>query len=206
MPQQPLRGIRADRKRSYFSIEQDACDRRRLLELGPLDRFDARSFFDEVLPDSTVECRSGVVTLREAVEDCAQEGMTRWNAESGVIEVALSGDTYECLQRDQVRARSTVAHELGHAYLHTDQILGLSGMSLTSQAALHRERNPHDACQDTEWQANAFGSAVLVPAEGVLKLFTRLHRHSESEIAEMFGVSLELAHYRILTYERSLGH
>lgn len=204
MPQQPLRGICADRKRSYFSIEQDAGNLRRLLQLEPLVRFDARSFYDEVLPDSTVACRSGIITLREAVEECVQEGLTRWNADAGVIEVVLSGETYDSLQRDHVRARSTVAHELGHAYLHTDQIIGLAGMSLTSQVALHRERSSHQACEDTEWQANAFASALLVPAEGVQRLFLRLNRHSESEIAEQFGVSMELAHYRILTYERAL--
>lgn len=205
MPQ-PLRGIRADRKRSYFSIEKTASELRRLLQLGSIGRFDAKHFFDNVLPDSTVVCGKGTVTLREAVEECAQEGMTRWNSESGVIEVVLSGDTYELLQRDHVRARSTVAHELGHAYLHTDQIINLAGMSLTSQAALNREGNPHQPCQDTEWQANAFGAALLVPAEGVDRLFSRLGRHSEAAIAETFGVSMELAHYRITTFVKGLGH
>jgi DNA-binding Lrp family transcriptional regulator len=44
-----------------------------------------------------------------------------------------------------------------------------------------------------------------MPAEGILKLFQRLGRHSDSTIAETFGVSLESAYYRILTYERSIG-
>lgn len=37
-----LRGIQADRKRSYYSIEQDAAELRGLLGIGPLDRFDVR--------------------------------------------------------------------------------------------------------------------------------------------------------------------
>src|ERR1039458_9505694 len=124
MTQQPLRGIRADRKRSYFSIEQNAAELRGMLKLGPLDYFDARNFFDRVLPDITVECQSGAITLWESLEDCTQEGMTKWNAESRVVEVVLSKETYDLLKRDHVRARSTVAHETGHALLHTDQIIG----------------------------------------------------------------------------------
>jgi len=202
---QPLTGIRAERKMSYFSIEERANELRKRLELGQLDRFDATGFFNDVLPDSTLECKAGCITLREAIDDCTQEGMTRWNPELSVLEVVLSGTTYSLLQQEHVSARSTVAHELGHAYLHTDQIIRLSGMSLSSQVALHRQRNAHQPCEDTEWQANAFGSALLMPAEGIERLFFRLGRHSEQAIAETYWVSLESAHYRILTYERSLG-
>jgi hypothetical protein len=201
----PLTGIRADRKESYHSIEQSATALRKLLGLGPLGRFDARQFFDQIVPEMTVECQTGRITLREAIEDCPQEGLTRWDADSGVLEFVLSGPTYDLLQEDHVRARSTVAHECGHACLHTDQIIRLGGMSLISQVAFHRERNPHQAYEDTEWQANAFAGSLLMPAEGVLKLFTRLGRLNESAITETFGVSLESATYRIGTYERSLG-
>jgi len=201
----PLTGICADRKHGYRSIEQIAGELRKMLALGPLDRFDALAFFEQIVPDMTVECGSGKIALCEAVADCQEEGRTRWDADSKVLEFALSGRTYALLQEDHVRARSTVAHEAGHACLHTDQIIRLGGMSLVSQVAFHRERNPHEACQDTEWQANAFGSALLIPAEGIERLFSRLGRHSEPQIAETFGVSMELAHYRIATHERALG-
>jgi hypothetical protein len=202
----PLTGIRADSKEGYCSIEQNAAELRKTLQLGPLDRFDARNFFDQIIPVMTVRCRAGSITLCEAVEDCPQEGLTRWNPDSGRLEFVLSGATYELLQEDHVRARSTVAHECGHARLHTDQIIRLGGMSLISQVAFHRDRNPHQACEDTEWQANAFGSALLMPAEGIERLFMRFGRHNEQAIAESYWVSLESAHYRTLTYERSLGH
>jgi hypothetical protein len=202
---QPLTGIRADRKHSYHSIEQTAAELRKLLGLGPLDQFDALKFFDQIVPEMTVECLAGNIRLYEAVEECPQEGLTRWNKDLGVLEVVLSERTYGSLQEDKVRARSTVAHECGHACLHTDQIIRLGGMNLSSQVAFHRERNPHQACEDTEWQANAFGSALLMPAEGVERLFARLGRVSAFALTETFGVSLEAATYRIGTYERSLG-
>jgi Zn-dependent peptidase ImmA (M78 family) len=201
---QPLTGIRAERKMSYRSIEECAKQLRARLGLGQLDRFDATGFFNNVLPDSTVVCSAGVITLREAIENCSQEGMTRWNPELGVVEVVLSASTYSLLQLEHVRARSTVAHELGHAYLHTDQIIRLAGMSLSSHVALHRQRNAHQACEDTEWQANAFGSAVLMPADGIERLFMRFGRHNEQAIAETYWVSMESAHYRTMTYEKAL--
>jgi hypothetical protein len=201
----PLTGIRADRKESYRSIEQKTTELRKLLGLGPLDRFDARHFFDHIVPEMTVECGKGNIALCEAIEDCQQEGLTRWNPDLGVLEFVLSEQTYELLKVDHVRARSTVAHESGHACLHTDQIIRLGGMGLVSQVAFHRERNPHQAFEDTEWQANAFGSSLLMPAEGVLALSSRPGSLTATAIATEFGVSMESASYRIGTYERSLG-
>jgi IrrE N-terminal-like domain len=201
----PLTGIRADRRHGYKSIEHQASLLRTALGLGPLDRFDARAFFENGLADLTVRCRSGEVELREAVEDCQQEGLTRWDSEAGVMEVVLSSVTYDLLQEDHVRARSTVAHECGHAYLHTDQIIRLAGMNLRSQVAFHRERAGHEACEDTEWQANAFGSSLLMPAAGVVALSAEFGLLSPTLIAAKFGVSVESASYRIGTYERSLG-
>jgi hypothetical protein len=201
----PLTGIRADRKESYRSIEEFAGALRKMISLEPLDQFDALNFFDQIVPEMTVKCGTREIPLYEVVDDCQQEGCTRWDAESGFLQIVLSERTHHQLLAGHVRARSTVAHEAGHACLHTDQIIRLHGMSLTSQVAFHREKSPHDACQDTEWQANAFGSALLMPAEGVERVFARLGRQSANAIAEHFGVSIESATYRIGTYERALG-
>ncbi|MGD0097986.1 MAG: ImmA/IrrE family metallo-endopeptidase [Terracidiphilus sp.] len=201
----PLTGICADNKESYRSIELYAGALRKMIGLELLDQFDALNFFDQIVPDMTVKCGMKEIQLYEVVEDCQQEGCTRWDAESGFLQIVLSARTHELLLAGHVRARSTVAHEAGHACLHTDQIIRLHGMSLTSQVAFHRDKSPHDACQDTEWQANAFGSALLMPAEGVERIFARLGRQSANAIAEHFGVSIESATYRIGTYERALG-
>jgi IrrE N-terminal-like domain len=201
----PLTGIRADSKESYRSIEQYAGALRKMISLEPLDQFDALNFFDQIVPEMTVKCGTRDIQLYEVVDNCQQEGCTRWDAESGFLQIVLSERTHDLLLVGHVRARSTVAHEAGHACLHTGQIIRLHGMSLTSHVAFHREKSPHDACQDTEWQANAFGSALLMPAEGVERIFARLGRQSASAVAEHFGVSLESATYRTGTYERSLG-
>jgi hypothetical protein len=201
----PLTGIRADRALSYHSIEGVTRALREMIGLEPLDRFDALKFFDQVISDITIECQAGSIGLREAVDEIEHEGQTKWVPESGVLEVALSEPTYAQLRDGHVRARSTVAHEAGHVCLHADQLIRLGGMSLVSQVAFHREKTPHEAYQDTEWQANAFGSALLMPAEGIDRIFARLGGKSARAIAQHFSVSTESAIYRIGTYERSLG-
>ena len=120
----PLTGIRADRKESYKSIEQKATALRELLGLGQLDRFDARHFFDHVVRKMTVECGAGNISLYDAIEDCQQEGLTRWNPDLGGLEFVLSEQTYELLKVDHVRARSTVAHEGGHGKLLLQHVPG----------------------------------------------------------------------------------
>ena len=201
----PLTGIRADWKEGYSSIEMSAANLRQRLRLGRLDRFDAWTFFNHVLPTFTIECGAGSVSLCEAVEECEQEGLTRWNPNSRMLELVLSGSTYDSLRRGQPRARYTVAHECGHVSLHADQIISMRGMSLVSQIAFHRDRKQHQACEDTEWQANAFASALLMPADGVLALRMRHGALDEYVVAETFDVSLESACYRLGTYEKSLG-
>lgn len=205
MTTQSLRGVRADRKHSYRSIEQIASGLRKMLGLDVLDRFDAQEFFNQTLADMTLVYKGGNVQLREAIEDCPQEGLTRFDTDSGFLEVVLSSATFELLEEDHVRARSTVAHECGHAVLHTDQIIRLAGMSLKSQFAFHRERSPHQACEDTEWQANAFGSSLLMPGAGVQALEAAKSGLTAAKVAVAFGVSIESATYRIETYRRSLG-
>jgi hypothetical protein len=200
-----LTGIRADRKASYYSIEQMAGTLRRMLKLNPLDQFDALKFFDDVIPDMTVQCRAGTIRLCEALDEFEEEGRTKWDGDAGRIEIALTGKTYSMLQDGHPRARYTVAHETGHACLHTDQVIRLGDMSISSHLALHRNRIPHEALQDTEWQANAFGSALLMPAEGVQRLISRLGRESAFDLTEAFGVSLQAATYRLGTYMRALG-
>jgi predicted transcriptional regulator len=200
-----LNGIRADRKYSYFAIEQVATELRKMLGASELDRFDAFKFFEEVIPEMTIECGVGTVALCQAVDDLEEEGRTKWDPISRRIEVAVSGATYDLLQRNQPRALYTVAHEVGHACLHTEQVIRMGEMSVSSQLALHRNRSQHEAYQDTEWQANAFASAILMPAEGVDRVFARRGRISALALTETYGVSIEAATYRVGTYERSLG-
>jgi len=200
----PLTGIPADRPQSYRSIEEAAIRFRKMIGIGPLDEFDARTCFEVQLGDIELLDQGESIPMVEAVEDCPQEGMTRWDPEAERIEIVLSQERYDMLRDNHVRARSTVSHEIGHAILHTRQIIRLAGLSLTSQVALHRERNPHKAFMDTEWQANAFGSALLMPAKGLWLVRQEQSSLTAKSIASMFRVSEESASYRLNTYEKAL--
>ena len=138
-----LTGIRADRKQSYRTIEQMATQLRKMLSLNLLDRFEGLKFFEEVIPEMTVECNSGKIPLCEAVDEFEEEGRTKWDASARRIEIALSGGTYSMLREGHPRATYTLAHEVGHACMHTDQVIRLGDMSISSQMALHRNRNQH---------------------------------------------------------------
>lgn len=163
----PLTGIPADRPQSYASIEVITIALRDMLGLEVHERFDALNFFEKQIGETMIIEGGREIKMVEAIDDCQQEGMTRWDPDAKRIEVVLAQETYYMLRENHVRARSTVAHETGHAFLHTSQIIRLAGMSLRSHVAFHRDRNPHKAFLDTEWQANAFGSSLLMPAAGV---------------------------------------
>jgi predicted transcriptional regulator len=200
----PLTGIPADKARSYASIEAVAAGLRQKLNLEMLERFDALDFFEKQIDDIVIIDHGKEIKMVEAIDDCPQEGMTRWDTESQRLEIVLAQRTYDMLQENHVRARSTVAHETGHAVLHTAQIIRLAGMNLKSHVAFHRDRNPHKAYLDTEWQANAFASSLLMPAEGV-KLLVEEKNFSTTRLVCVYGVSEESATYRLETYRRSLG-
>lgn len=200
----PLTGIPADKARSYASIEAVAAGLRQKLNLEMLERFDALDFFEKQIGDIVIIDHGKEIKMVEAIDDCPQEGMTRWDTESQRLEIVLAQRTYDMLQENHVRARSTVAHETGHAVLHTAQIIRLAGMNLKSHVAFHRDRNPHKAYLDTEWQANAFASSLLMPAEGVKSLVEEKN-FSTTKLVCVYGVSEESATYRLETYRRSLG-
>ncbi|WDF02973.1 ImmA/IrrE family metallo-endopeptidase [Shouchella hunanensis] len=73
------------------------------------------------------------------------------------------------------RDRFTIAHELGHYFLHRD-----------GKVSLARSERKVKAYEDPEWQANEFASELLAP----LSLIKGLNA---DEISERFGVSKEMA-------------
>lgn len=130
------------------------------------------------------------------------EGYTRYDDQRNVIEIVASDATYRGLETGRARASYFVAHELGHCVLHTDQLVRLAQLpTIQQQVALHRGgRAEHRPYQDTEWQANAFASALLMPAEGIRAL-EQTNPLTVSRIAMQFRVSLEAASYRLQLYE-----
>lgn len=74
----------------------------------------------------------------------------------------------------QTKKMFTLAHELGHYFLHSD----------LSADILYREANNHD---QQEREADHFAAALLMP-EGTIRLYWPV-AESMQQLAEMFGVS-----------------
>jgi hypothetical protein len=194
-----LNGVRADRCYSYIALEKMAAYVRAQLNISPHEAIKPLELF-EGLDDITIGRSDGKqIPLRHGVEALdGSEGYTWYNGHHDVIEVLASELTYQWLEERRPRAGYFVAHELGHCVLHTDQLLRLAQMPTNQQEAFHRGgRASHRAYEDTEWQANAFASALLMPAKGLMALEEeRGGTLDVVDVVDRFGVSLEAAGYR----------
>lgn len=196
----PLTGVRADRCYSYAALEKMAAYVRRELKITPHEAIKPLEMF-EGLDDITIG-RTGQepIRLRHGVEALDElEGYTKYNREQDLIEVVASELTYQWLEERRPRAGYFVAHELGHCVLHTEQLVRLAQMPKNQIEVLQRGgHRGHKAYEDTEWQANAFASALLMPAKGLAALEEEVGAELwAGDVADRFGVSLEAAGYRL---------
>jgi hypothetical protein len=198
-----LSGVRSDRKFSYRKLEKLANGVRKALDypadraIDPLQLFESLDRIEIAASDGTQIPMSGGVVCLEG-----SEGYTRYDRQRHLVEILASELTYHWLETKHPRAAYFVAHELGHCVLHTDQLIRLAQMPTRLQAAFHRGRTDHEAYEDTEWQANAFASALLMPAKGIESLEQEHGSITVSLVAMQFCVSLEAAGYRLDLYEK----
>jgi Zn-dependent peptidase ImmA (M78 family) len=197
-----LSGIRADRSYSYKALEKAARNVRNYLDLSPEVPVDALQLFEDLDQIRIKVSDESIIPLRERVDLLENEGYTRYDDERKIIEIVASDKTYRGLENGSARAAYFIAHELGHCVLHAAQLVRLARLStIEQQAAFHRGgRAEHKPYQDTEWQANAFASALLMPAAGI-RLLEEDYPLTAFRIAMQFRVSLEAAGYRLALYE-----
>ena len=199
---QGLSGVRADRGYSYRKLEKIGSYVRDQLDCSPTEAINTLLLFDGLdieVQDGTdrdIPIRGSVIELKDS------EGYTKYDRDRRVIEMLASPKTYEWLEKGYPRGGYFVAHELGHCLLHTAQLVRLAQMPKAQLAAFHRggQEVAHEAYQDTEWQANAFAGALLMPARGLLILEQEHGELSPAIIAEHFHVSDEAAGYRLELY------
>ena len=204
---QGLSGVRADSGYSYQDLEKIAAHVRDRLNYSPTEAIDTLLLFDGLdieVQDGTgrdIPIRGGVIELN------GSEGYAKYDRDRGVIEILASPETYDWLETGYPRGGFFVAHELGHCVLHTNQLVRLAQMPKVQQAALHRgaQEVAHQAYRDTEWQANAFAAALLMPARGLLILEQEYGELSRAIVAEHFHVSAEAARYRLELYNDKKG-
>ena len=199
---QGLVGVRADCGYSYRELEKAAAHVRDSLDYSPTEAINTLLLFDGL--DIEVQDGTGQdIPIRGAVIELnGSEGFAKYDGDRHVIEILASPQTYDWLETGHPRGGFFVAHELGHCLLHTDQLVRLAQMPKAKQAALHRggEEVGHETYRDTEWQANAFASALLMPAQGLLILEQEHGELSPDIVVEHFHVSAEAAGYRLELY------
>lgn len=93
--------------------------------------------------------------------------------------IMIREDVYEGACRGNPRDRFTMAHELGHLFLHTDV-----------QFARDESTLPTKIFMDSEWQADTFASGFLID-DIALKTCKTV-----ASVAETFGVSISAAKCR----------
>ena len=199
---QGLSGVRADRGYSYRKLEKIGSYVRDQLDWSPTEAINTLLLFDGLdieVQDGTdrdIPIRGSVIELKDS------EGYTKYDRDRRVIEMLASPKTYEWLEKGYPRGGYFIAHELGHCLLHTAQLVRLAQMPKAQLAAFHRggQEVAHEAYQDTEWQANAFAGALLMPARGLLILEQEHGELSPAIITEHFHVSDEAAGYRLELY------
>ena len=101
--------------------------------------------------------------------------------------VLVSEETYRKAAEGLGRARFTIVHEAYHGIRHRRQIA--RRLIDTGKLVLHR-RQTIPPFQDPEWQADAFASAILMPATMVDVVLDGVSRNYwRRAVADCFGVS-----------------
>jgi hypothetical protein len=201
----PARGHES-RPLSYAQIEAIAWSVRRSLlpELSPTRAVPGIVIF-ESLNEVSVESRGGpTIPLNYGIGRLPGnfEAWTCYDATRGEIQIVLDESTHRALRRSNPRALFTLAHEIGHAVLHVDDLVRLSRMDHRITRASSRATPPHEIFRDTEFQANAFAAALLMPALGLVELEKRDPWFSADSVRDIYRVSISAAETRRDIYAR----
>ena len=164
-------GVRADKARSYFEIEKIAFRvRQELLPTLPItDAVPGVLLFDDYLLNYPISTQFGPIPVDCSIDKTivGGEAQSSYCRERHTFLITLSEESYDDLENGGARARFTLAHELGHVVLHPHELLRLSSVPHSIAAYYRGEHQPHKIFYDTEWQADSFAGAFLMPASGI---------------------------------------
>jgi len=127
----------------------------------------------EVMPDLLTGFNYEILSKEEMGDD---EGVTYPNKKL----IHIREDVYEGACSGSGRDRFTMAHELGHLFLHTNV-----QFSRLNPAA------PTKIYMDSEWQADTFASGFLIDATYLAKCY------SIQDVVSMFGITKSAANCRL---------
>lgn len=144
---------------------------------GSTLRFPIMEFAELALPQLDKSYSFEVVEMWELGQS---HGLTE--RQSDHVTIKIRSDVYDLACNGAGRDRGTVAHEVGHYFMHA------------RSPSLHRHfGGTIRTCEDPEWQAKCFQGELLVPKHLV-------HGMTANDVAAVCGVSVQAAAYQLGLY------
>lgn len=197
----------ADIPRGHAKLERAAAAARRLVGLALTDPVDP---FDVLVGLRGMRLRAGgaVYPLDYHVGELASgvEAKTHFRGDApplreSSVEIMMSNKTFADLEAGHPRALFSLLHELGHAVLHTNEVVRLSAIPHETAALLRGRFTDLKPYEDVEWQANVFASCYLMPALLLANLEVKGQLCPES-LCQWYGASKESATARVSTFRQ----
>jgi hypothetical protein len=189
--------------RSRRDVEASAAAVRRALGYDPLAALPGWRLFERVgqcaVTSSTGKKLALTYDVPPIIEGDAL-ACTTYEEDENAIVIALSEASYADLEAENGRARFSLCHELGHAVLHADTLIRITRID-HSRLPMLRTQTETPAFRSSEWQANVFAGAILVPGPGLVCL-EESGRLTPQGIRAMYNVSIQAAEKRIETFSR----
>lgn len=158
--------------RTKKDIRKAASTIHKVFGLDPTEAIDVVKLIDILIP-------KGIPSFNCEIEDDSIMGDYHGLCYPSECRMILKLSVYDGAVNDVGKDRFTIAHELGHLFLHANGV----ALARTSNEDL----KPYE---DTEWQADQFAAELLMPFDEVVKL------KSPEEIAKKFKVSMAAAKTR----------
>lgn len=188
--------------RSYADIEREAAKARQVIGIPSTGRVPHPQRLLARITGVTVAGVGSLATLAYNVADLSpgREAATEYLPDAGEIEISLSPKTYGELLAGNGRALFSLGHELGHAFMHVQELAALERFPEARVALYRGEFAGLRPFRDVEWQAEAFSAAFLMPA-GDLEQLRRNHLLCPRELVRRYGVSWAAARKRISKFD-----
>jgi transcriptional regulator with XRE-family HTH domain len=138
--------------------------------------------------------------------DASAEGQASFCAVGDTIEIGIREDVWMMAEAGDGRARFTMAHELGHAVLHGNDLRQKDARAfrdVTCTATAGDKLIPGmKIYQSPEWQANVFASAFLMPKDAVKSWVNSEQCQNPDyltieQLSQQFKVSYQAARIRL---------
>lgn len=189
-------GIKVE-PQSYASIEKSVRKVRAQLKMCPDEPIGGIKLFEKLdsLHVNNITLDYAVNELRTGVE-----AETRYDCDDNRILITLSPDTYNGLEAENPRDRFSLCHEIGHAFLHAHYLVKLAKFPESAAIFNRGQSNRHETFRDSEWQAEGFGAALLMPVEALARIYAQRRSLEPIIVQEQFGVSEAAAKARIKVF------